>query len=105
VRRFLLILLLIAGGAAALVHGLDIRRQLKAQLESGFSGSVRTLFVSISPQSQAQVDWYRTLSLWLIAGGSGALLLGLIAGYERERAAAKGAKDEKGKRKKQKERR
>ena len=79
-RHFLIILLLIISGAVALVEGLDIRRQLKAQLESGFSGSVRTLFVAISPQSQAQVNWYRALSLGLIAGGSAALVLGLAAG-------------------------
>jgi hypothetical protein len=89
--RALAILVLVIGGATALAWGMDIRQQLAAQLDAGFSGAVRSFFVAISVQNREQVAWYRWLSVALMSGGAALLGLGLLLGATgRQGPAAKG---------------
>ena len=78
--RALLILLLVVGGATALAWGMDIRHQLSAQLDNGFTGAVRSFFVAISIENREQVAWYRWWSVVLMGGGGALLGIGLLVG-------------------------
>lgn len=78
--RAILVVVLVAGGAVALVFGINIRTQLIEMFSPGLSGAMCSIVVALSPGHQAQVAWYQQLSTTLLAGGSLALLIGLLAG-------------------------
>lgn len=78
--RALLVLLLIVGGAAAIAHGLDIRRQLREQLDEGFGGALRSAYVATSSTQRERVANYRWWSWMLIGGGCGALAIAIGGG-------------------------
>jgi hypothetical protein len=46
---------LVAGGAVALVFGIDIRTQLIEMFSPGLSGALSSIVVALSPGHQAQV--------------------------------------------------
>jgi hypothetical protein len=77
----------VAGGAVALVFGLDIRTQLIEMFSPGLSGALRSMVVALSPGHQAQVAQYQSLATTLLACGTVALLGGLYAGIAGQEAA------------------
>ena len=74
--RALLVLLLVAGGAFALVFGIDLNRQLEARLH----GAVTALVLTISPTQRAAVVFWRLLALTLMIGGPSMLIFGAMVG-------------------------
>jgi hypothetical protein len=91
--RALVVLLLVVVGTAAVAHGLDIRRQLRTQLEEGVGGVLRSAYVAHSPGERERVANYRWWSWMLIGGGCGALALavggGMLGGGKVEKPAGK----------------
>lgn len=78
--RALLVLLFVIGGAAAIAHGLGIRKQLREQLDEGFTGALRSAYVATSPSHRERVANYRWWSWMLIGSGCGALALAIGSG-------------------------
>jgi ABC-type transport system involved in multi-copper enzyme maturation permease subunit len=74
--RALLVLLLVAGGAFALVFGIDLNRQLEARLH----GAVTALVLTISPHQRAAVVFWRLLALSLMIAGPSLLIFGAMVG-------------------------
>ena len=97
--RALLVLLLVGGGAAAIAHGLDIRKQLRAQLEDGFGAALRSAYVATSSTQRERVANYRWWSWMLIGGGCGALAIavggGMVGGAKKQEKAKKEQQKEK----------
>ncbi|MBA3938686.1 MAG: hypothetical protein H0X38_14630 [Planctomycetes bacterium] len=85
--RALLVLLLVAGGAFALVIGIDLNRQLEARLH----GAVTALVLTISPTQRAAVVFWRLLALTLMIAGPSLLIFGAMVGV----SGVPGAKHEK----------
>ena len=78
--RALLVLLLVVAGAAAIAHGLGIRKQLREQLDEGFTGALRSHYVAISATDRERVANFRWWSWMLIGGGCGMLALAIGGG-------------------------
>lgn len=94
--RALSVLLLVVIGTVAIAHGLDIRRQLREQLDEGFTGTLRSAYVAHSPSERERVANYRWWSWMLIGGGCGVLALaiggGMIGGGGKKGKKAKDAR-------------
>lgn len=76
-RAILAIILLILG-AVALSRGLYIRAELIRQLETGTMGFIRSWILWSTTDGRELLAWYRMVTPWLIWGGAGTLVLGLV---------------------------
>lgn len=97
--RALVVLLLVVVGTAAIAHGLDIRRQLREQLEDGVTGVLRSAYVAHSPSERERVANYRWWSWTLIGCGCGVLALavggGMVGGAQKPGKAKREKKEKK----------
>jgi hypothetical protein len=76
--RLLLISILLVIGATALARGLYLQRQLSQQLDTGAMGAIRSWVMWSTTDGRELVTWYRTVTPWLIGGGSTFLLCGMV---------------------------
>ena len=76
-RAILAIALLILG-AVALSRGLYLRAELIRQLETGTMGFIRSWILWSTTDGRELLAWYRMVTPWLIWGGVGTLVLGLL---------------------------
>lgn len=76
--RAILAIILLVLGAVALSRGLYLRGELIKQLETGTMGFIRSWVMWSTTDGRELVAWYRQVTPWLIWGGAGALLLGLV---------------------------
>lgn len=76
-RAILAITLLILG-AVALSRGLYIRAELIRQLDTGTMGFIRSWILWSTTDGRELLAWYRMVTPWLIWGGAGTLLVGLL---------------------------
>jgi len=77
VRAIVTVLLLVLG-AVALARGLYLQGELTRQLDTGTMGVVRSWIMWSTTDGRELVAWYRQVTPWLIWGGSGTLMLGLL---------------------------
>jgi hypothetical protein len=76
--RAVLAIILLVLGAVALSRGLYLRAELIRQLETGTMGFIRSWIMWSTTDGRELVAWYRMVTPWLIWGGAGTLLLGLV---------------------------
>ncbi len=76
--RAIFALILLVLGAVALSRGLYLRAELIYQLETGTMGFVRSWVLWSTTDGRELLAWYRMVTPWLIWGGAGTLLLGLL---------------------------
>jgi len=89
-RAILAIVLLILG-AVALSRGLYLRAELIHQLETGTMGFIRSWVMWSTTDGRELVAWYRQVTPWLIWGGTGTLVLGLLVALWPSPDASNGA--------------
>jgi drug/metabolite transporter (DMT)-like permease len=65
-------------GAIALARGLYLHQQLKAHLDTGMLGAIRSSLLVFSAENRAIVDWYRSVTPWLIGVGVALLIIGVL---------------------------
>lgn len=83
--RAILAIILLVLGAVALSRGLYLRAELIQQLETGTMGFIRSWVMWSTTDGRELVAWYRQVTPWLIWGGAGTLLLGLVVALWPER--------------------
>lgn len=76
--RAVLAIIFLVLGAVALSRGLYLRGELIQQLETGTMGYIRSWVMWSTTDGRELVAWYRMVTPWLIWGGAGTLLLGLV---------------------------
>ncbi len=76
--RAILAITLLVLGAVALSRGLYLRAELISQLETGTMGFIRSWVMWSTTDGRELLAWYRMVTPWLIWGGAGTLLLGLL---------------------------
>lgn len=76
--RALIAITLLILGAVALSRGLYLRAELIQQLETGTMGVIRSWVMWSTTDGRELVAWYRQVTPWLIWGGAGSLLLGVV---------------------------
>ena len=76
--RAVLAIILLVLGAVALARGLYIRAELIRQLETGTMGFIRSWVLWSTTDGRELLAWYRMVTPWLIWGGAGTLLAGLL---------------------------
>ena len=90
--RAILAMVLLVLGAVALSRGLYLRSELIQQLETGTMGHIRSWILWSTTDGRELLAWYRMVTPWLIWGGSGSLMLGLLVALwpgTRENASGK----------------
>ena len=95
--RAVFALILLVLGAVALSRGLYLRAELIHQLETGTMGYIRSWVMWSTTDGRELVEWYRKVTPWLIWGGGGTLLLGLVLALWPGQAAASKTAEGKGK--------
>lgn len=86
--RAIFAIILLVLGAVALSRGLYLRAELIHQLETGTMGAIRSWVMWSTTDGRELVAWYRMVTPWLIWGGAGTLLLGLVVALWPERKLA-----------------
>lgn len=86
--RAILAIILLVLGAVALSRGLYLRAELINQLETGTMGVIRSWVMWSTTDGRELVAWYRQVTPWLIWGGAGTLLLGLVVALWPEKQLA-----------------
>lgn len=76
--RAVLAIILLVLGAVALSRGLYLRAELIRQLETGTMGFIRSWILWSTTDGRELLAWYRMVTPWLIWGGAGTLVLGLV---------------------------
>jgi hypothetical protein len=76
--RALIALVMLVLGAVALTRGLYIQAELTRQLETGTMGFIRSWIMWSTTDGRELVTWYRTVTPWLIWGGTGMLTVGVL---------------------------